>query len=514
MTVLDGATADVVVLGGGSAGLRVATEVARAGKSVALIEAGLVGGESPYLADLPSKTLLDAAIRGESWEYAIARREDVTGGLDEEAAVALLTEAGVRLIRGTGRLNGPGRLEVATATSGPPDGAAGPGTTELAWTDLVIATGSEPVAPPVEGLPDVPAWTTAEALTSADLPRRLLVLGGGPAGCELAQAYAAFGSQVTLVEGQDRLLPAEPAFIGEFLAAALRRYGIDVRTGSPAAKAERTADGLTLALADGTRIDADRLLLAAGRRPRTSGLGLDRLGIDAEPGAALPTTRTCQVAGAGGHVWAAGDVTGGGHTHLARYQAAVVAANLAGRRRAADYRAIPRPVFTTPEVYAVGTEGDLTGAADLGGPGPVGAYGTGGAGGDGRIELYADRATGTLTGAAAVGPGATSWMTEITLAIRARTPVAILADVVHAYPGYGEALEAALRTLAASGREDIRMSEMGMETPEDDALEQHQEVLDDEEYGARGPQPVPFDADEADAAEQDRSVGFDDDDYR
>jgi len=152
VAVLDGAVADVVVLGGGSAGLRVATEVARAGKSVALIEAGLVGGESPYLADLPSKTLLDAAIRGESWEYAIARREEITGGLDEAASVARLAEAGVRLIRGTGRLNGPGRLEVATATSGPPDVGGAQGTTELAWTDLVIATGSEPVAPPVEGV--------------------------------------------------------------------------------------------------------------------------------------------------------------------------------------------------------------------------------------------------------------------------------------------------------------------------------------------------------------------------
>lgn len=511
MTVLDGAVADVVVLGGGSAGLRVATEVARVGKSVALIEAGLVGGESPYLADLPSKTLLDAATRGESWEYAIARREEITGGLDEAASVARLGEAGVRLIRGTGRINGPGRLEVATATSGPPDSGPGPGTTELAWTDLVIATGSEPVAPPVEGLQDVPAWTTAEALTSADLPRRLIVLGGGPAGCELAQVYAAFGSQVTLVEGQERLLPAEPAFTGEFLAAALRRYGIDVRTGSAAAKAERTAEGLTLALADGTRIDADRLLLATGRRPRTSGLGLDRLGIEAEPGAALPTTRTCQVAGAGGHVWAAGDVTGGGDTHLARYQAAVVAANLTGQRRAADYRAIPRTVFTSPEVYAVGIEGNLAVSADLSGTDRARASGDGG---DGRIELYADRTSGTLTGAAAVGPGATSWMAEITLAIRARTPVAILADVVHAYPGYGEALEAALRTLAASGREDIRMSDMGIETPEDDALEQHQEVVDDEEYGQRGPHPAPFDVDEADAAEQERSVGFDDDDYR
>jgi pyruvate/2-oxoglutarate dehydrogenase complex dihydrolipoamide dehydrogenase (E3) component len=508
---------DVVVLGGGSAGLRVATEVARAGKSVALVEAGLVGGEAPYLADLPSKALLATAARNTSWEYAVAQREEVTGGLNDSAAAGQLADCGVRLIRGTGRINGPGRIVIAAEVSGPPEGD-NPAAPELAWTDLVIATGSEPVAPPVEGLQDVPAWTTAEALSSADLPRRLLVLGGGPAGCELAQAYAAFGSQVTLVEAQERLLPAEPPFAGEFLAAALRRQGIDVRTGSPAAKAERTSDGLTLALADGTRIDADRLLLATGRRPRTSGLGLDRLGITAEPGASLPTTRTCQVAGAGGNIWAAGDVTGAGHTHLARYQAGVVAANLTGSPRAADYRAIPRTVFTTPEVYAVGAEGNLAAGAELSITGRYRATADAIANdGGGRIELYADRSTGTLTGAAAVGPDATSWMAEVTLAIRARTPVAILADVVHAYPGYGEALEAALRLLAASGREDIRLSDMGIETPEDDALEQHQELVADEadeEDGPRGPHPVPFDVDEADAAEQERSVGFDDDDYR
>jgi dihydrolipoamide dehydrogenase len=216
------------------------------------------------------------------------------------------------------------------------------------------------------------------------------------------------------------------------------------------------------------------------------------------------------VAGAGGHVWAAGDVTGGGYTHLARYQAAVVTANLTGKRRAADYRAIPRTVFTSPEVYAVGAEGTVAAGAEL----SLTDRSRASADAGGRLEIYADRASGTLTGAAAVGPEATSWMAEITLAIRARTPVAILADVVHAYPGYGEALEAALRALAASCREDIRVSDMDMETPEDDALEQQFEVVADEEDSGRGPHPIPFEVDEADAAEQERSVGFDDDDYR
>lgn len=504
---------DVVVLGGGTAGVRVAIAAARGGgKQVALIEAGLIGGESPYLACLPSKSLLVSAARGETWEQAIARRDEVTGGLDDSSVLGTLTSAGVSVVRGTGVVTGRGTVTVT------PLGDAHGEPTAFGYTDLVIASGSEPVAPPIEGLPDIPAWTTAEALCSPDLPRRLVVLGGGPAGCELAQVYATFGSHVTLVEAAGRLLPDEPAFTGEILARALRRSGVDVRCGSPAAKAERTADGLTLGLTDGARIDANRLLLATGRRPRVSGLGLDALGIRVEPGAALPTTTTCQVADAGGHVWAAGDVTGVGHTHSAAYQADVVAANLCGTTREADYSAIPRTVLTTPSVFAVGVSG--------GGPGVVVAgadlAGTARARVDGdlgRIELYADPEAGVLVGAAAVGPDAASWMGEVTLAIRARVPIATLADVVHGFPGYGEAVEAALHQLTADNsgtkREVSHMSEMDMETPEDDAAEQHKEVVEDEESRVRTrPRDIPFDVDEADAAEQERSVGFDDDDYR
>ena len=183
------------------------------------------------------------------------------------------------------------------------------------------------------------------------------MLGGGAAGCELTQIYASFGSQVTLVEAEPALLPGEPAFAGEILAAALRRAGAEIYLGSRATKAERTSDGLTLALEDGTRIDADRLLLASGRRPRLGGLGLDALGLEVTPGMALPTTTRCEVAGAGGQgirVWAAGDVTGTTHTHASHYQASVVAANILGQHREADYSAIPRCVFTTPSVFAVG----------------------------------------------------------------------------------------------------------------------------------------------------------------
>jgi pyruvate/2-oxoglutarate dehydrogenase complex dihydrolipoamide dehydrogenase (E3) component len=490
---------DVVVLGGGTAGVHVAAEVARAGKSVAVVEAGLIGGESPYLACLPSNSLLLSASRGETWEDAVARRDEVTGGLDDSGLAMRLAEAGVTVIRGAGRITGPGSVEVSGRKS-----------TSLTYSDLVIATGCEPVAPPIEGLSDIPAWTTAEGLCSPDLPRRLIVLGGGPAGCELAQIYAAFGSQVTLIEAEPALLPGEPAFAGEILAAALRRAGVEIFLGSPATKAERTPDGLTLALEDGTRIDADRLLLATGRRPRLTGLGLDTLDILVTPGQALPTTAACLVLGTE-HVWAAGDVTGITHTHASRYQADVVAANICGQPREADYSAIPRCVFTTPSVYAVGEParaGFVTARVSLGetargrlGPDEVGC-----------LELYA--ADGVLAGAVAVGPDAATWMAEVTLAIRAKIPVTILADVVHAFPTYGEALQAAFRELAGTDQTEKGIGLLSdLETPEDDAIGQHQEIVPDEVV-ALSRRELPYDVDEADAAEQARAVGFDDDDYR
>jgi pyruvate/2-oxoglutarate dehydrogenase complex dihydrolipoamide dehydrogenase (E3) component len=432
---------DVVVLGGGIAGERVAIEVAGGGMSVALVEAGLVGGESPYLACIPSNSLLRSARSGETWEHAVARRDALIAHLDDSAAAARLAAAGVSLVRGTGRVTAPG-----TVTVHPSDA----GDIELPYTHLVIATGSEPVAPPIEGLADIQAWTTAEALTCPDLPRRLIILGGGPAGCELAQIYATFGSAVTLVEAEDRLLAAEPAFTGEILAEVLRRAGVDVRLGLAAVKAARNEDGLTLLLADGARLEADRLLLASGRRPRLTGLGLDVLGIDVTPGKPLPADEACRVADG---AWAAGDATGTGHTHVARYQAGIVAANILGSARAADYRALPRAVYTDPAVFAVGLTPETAAAAGVALQTASSALAdTARARLDtdeaGYVELYAEPDSGMLVGAAAVGPDAADWMAEITLAIRAEIPVKTLSDVIHAFPTHGEVLEAPLRALA------------------------------------------------------------------
>ena len=464
---------DVVVLGGGTAGAHVASEVARAGRTVAVVEAGLVGGESPYLACMPSKSLLQSARRGETWEHAVARRDEVSGHLDDAVAAARLTETGATLIRGTAQITKPGTIEVEEmATIGRPAKPTEAEATTIAYTDLVIATGSEPVAPPVEGLTDVPAWTSAEALTGPDLPRRLIVLGGGPVGCELAQIYASFGSAVTLVEAEDHVLPGETKFAGELLADGLRRTGVDVRAGSAAVKAETTDSGLALTLADGSRLEADRVLLATGRRPRLSGLGLAKLGIEPGAGMVLPVDSGCRVstgttdgttggtAGGGsgrrknsGQVWAAGDVTGvAAYTHTANYQADIVAANILGGQREADYRAIPRVVYTTPSVYTVGLSPARAQAAGVelvtaGFDLAETARATVEDDDKGRVELYAD-ASGVLVGAAAVGLYAEEWMSEVTLAVRAGIPLAVLADVVRAFPTYGAALESPLRKLA------------------------------------------------------------------
>lgn len=429
---------DAVVLGGGTAGERIAAGLARAGRDVALVEDRLVGGISPYFACLPSKSLLQSARRGEPWELAVARRDALTGGRTDDRAAARMAEAGVTVLRGRGRVAGPGRVEV--------DG------TPHAYTDLVVCTGSEPVIPPVDGLADVPLWTSDDALSVPDLPRRLVVLGGGPVGCELAQVYASFGSQVAVVEASGRLLTAEAPFAGDVLADALRRTGVDLRLGADVARIERKESGLRLWLSDGGTLDADRVLVAAGRRPRAAGLGLETLGLS--PAQGVPVDPTCRVQGAEGGVWAAGDVTGIARTtHAARYQADVVLTNLLGGHREADYRAIPRVVYTTPTVYAVGiTPGQ---AAELGIDLATAGYDLAAtaraaveADVPGRVELYADRSRGLLIGAAAAGLHAEEWMSEIALAVRAETPLSLLADVVHAFPTYGESLEAPLRDLA------------------------------------------------------------------
>lgn len=441
---------DVAVLGAGSAGEVVATQLAAAGRRVLVVEAGLVGGECPYLACMPSKTLLHDLPRGRTWAEAVARRDAVAEHRDDADAAGELTDAGVTLVRGHGAITGPGRLEVSGTAYG--------------WTDLVLSTGSSPVLPPVDGLGDVPTWTSDQALASPALPGRLIVLGGGAVGCELAQIYAGYGSEVTLVESGPRLLATEAEFLGEHLAEALRAGGVEVCTGVSATRAMVSAHGIRLECAERDAVVGDRILAATGRRPATDDIGLEVLGVGLDDTGAVPVDGHCRVAGQS-HLWAAGDVTGiAPYTHTANYQAAVIVDNLLGRPRTADYRAIPRGIYTHPSVYAVGANPSPDDLAD----GTVRHAGMDLAdtaraavdepAGRGRVELYADPARGVLIGAAGIGPAVTEWLAEMTLAIRAEVPLSVLADTVHAFPSYGEALEPPLRALADTATPASRSS--------------------------------------------------------
>jgi pyruvate/2-oxoglutarate dehydrogenase complex dihydrolipoamide dehydrogenase (E3) component len=454
-------TFDVVVLGAGSAGEWVAGAVADAGRSVALVEKLRVGGECPYVSCIPSKAMLRSAharaaarrvadlggaagpvrLGGDrdAFAAAVRRRDDLSGQRDDSDAAASLQNRGVTLIRGPGRMAGPGHVD-----------AGGRG---LACRDLVVATGSSPVIPPIDGLADVPVWTSDQALSAAGYPASVIILGGGAVGCELAQIYAGFGVSVTLVEPADQLASGEEPDLAQALSQALQAAGVSVRTGTGAARATpATAGAACLELQDGSAVEADRVILAAGREPQTRDLGLETIGVTVHDSGALGVDDRCRVQGQE-HVWAAGDVTGiAPYTHGADYQGRIVADNLLGGGATADYTAIPRVIYTDPPLAGVGlTESQareagldvLAAATDLQQLARTSTDGTAG----GRLILVADRTRGVLVGAAALGAGADDWISEASVAIRAQVPLRVLADVVHPFPTHAQAYEIPLREL-------------------------------------------------------------------
>lgn len=449
---------EVIVLGAGSAGMTVARAAAAAGRSVAVVEGNRVGGDCPFVACMPSKAMLRSAeVRrsitravelgaaadvsldddGPALDRAVLRRDQtVNHGNDGAKARELQDLAGTCLVRGRGWIE-PGALVV--------DGR------RLRWTDLVVATGSAPSTLPIDGLEQVPTWTSEQALTSRARPSSLAVLGGGAVGCELAQVYARFGVEVTLVESGGQLLSGEDRNVADALASVLAEDGIDVRLGTRVVAASPGAFAARLHLDDGQSLDVERVLVAVGRTPNTAGIGLESLGLTVD-GKGLPIDERCRVQGLE-HVWAAGDVTAiVPYTHGANYQAKVVAANVFGKGMIADYRAIPRAVYTEPAVASVGIDhivadergiDTICSAVDLTGTARAGSDGEG----HGLLLLTADRTRRVLVGAAAIGAHADEWIGQATLAIHADVPLSVLAELVHPFPTYGEAYGPAVEKL-------------------------------------------------------------------
>ncbi len=459
---------DVIVLGAGPAGETAAGRCAEAGLAVAVVERELVGGECSYWGCIPSKTLLrpgdvvaaarrvpgaaEAVTGAIDVAAALARRDEIVGGYHDDGQVPWLRERNVELVRGAGRLDGE-RIVLVD------DGDAAGSRRLEARRAVVLATGSAAAIPPVEGLRELRPWDNRAVTAAKELPRRLLVLGGGAIGVEMAQACRRLGTEeVTVVEALDRLLAREEPFAGEEVAAAFADEGIAVRTGRKLVRADRRGnDGAVVArLEDGSEVEADEILVAVGRRPNTTTIGLESVGL--EPGRPVDVDDHCRAAGVdGGWLFAVGDCNGRAlFTHMGKYQARLVADVILGRDGVDTIGAgvVPRVTFTDPQVAAVGrTEAE---AREAGievhvvthPTGQVAGASTQAVGMRGTSQLVVDQRRSVVVGATFTGPGVQELLHAATVAIVAEVPLDRLWQAVPAFPTISEVW---LRLLEAYG---------------------------------------------------------------